>query len=165
MSGPKPDPIAAAVMAQALFIAAVARRRGVTDNDVDAVVSEVVLIAYQAASAGRINAHDIDELRRWITVVTQRRAAGHLSASARHAKLESRRLGVVRGDPEERYLAREALRIIAANITPSERALFDAVLAGFTQATIAAQSGMPPGTVATRLLRARQRLLALLRKK
>lgn len=165
MSRRRRDPIATAIAAQTTFIRSVLARRGVPDSDIDGLATEVMFSTWKAAKSGRVNAYDVEFLRRWVTVVAQRRAADHRRTTLRRAQLEGHRPYIEPGDTESQYAAREALRIIVENISPAERALFKAVIDGVTLAEVAARTGTPPGTVASRLMRTRDRLLALLRRK
>ena len=159
----------ALVLAERPLILARVRRR--VDEAFVEDVAQIVLA--RAALLIASDRADFDEatdptaaVRGWLTVVTARSistwrrtsTSGWVQRSGDHAE------EIPGEDPTARLEAREALRAVPRGLTRRDVALLDAIGRGLKIKDVAAATGVPLGTVGTRLRKVRRYLRARMRR-
>ena len=162
-------PDTATVMVEAAHVRECFRRAVAHDDDLDDLMQEVVIAAVQAIEQGRYRPDPTVDPRlifnRWLMEIAFRQFS-HFRHKAH------RRLEVLRWDPwwpvpdpaqhlDAQRDAREALALLKA-LPPWARDLLLLIAKGRTFAEIADRYGIPEGTAATRIRRARRRFATLL---
>lgn len=160
------DVIAAAIMRERATITRTLRAAGVPDADVGDIAQEVTTLALYAAQAERVAWERRPTLQRWLYVVAYRHALAYLQLAARrelpHADPEDERTSP---SAEERYIARETIRIAARAASPADWRALRAWCNGVPTAEIARREGITTRGVYSRIRTARVDIRAALRRR
>ena len=146
------DAVTAAILAEADAARAGARAMNVPDRDVDDVVQDAIVATWRRSQRGDLPT-DREALRVYIFVTAKNAALDHWRKLGR-VELPGM-LPEATVDPLPRLEARAALRVLPK---PAHlRAVFECLAAGDSLLDVVAATGVPRGTIATRLRALRRR--------
>ena len=155
------DVIARTIMRERDTITRALQSAGVAPADVPDVCQDVVLVALAAAQDGRLAWQHRASLVRWLHVVASRHALDYQGRAARRELPEAEPADArLVPSAEDRYFARETLRIAAASTTPERWRVLRAWASGVPVADIARRERLTAPGVYSRIERARRDIRA-----
>ena len=155
------DVIARAILAERRTIDRALEWAGVDAADRDDLAQEVVILAVGAAQQGGVAWQHRASLVRWLHVVAVRHALDYQGRAARRELPEAHPADArLVPSAEDRYLARETLRIAAASTTPECWRCLRGWVNGVPVATIARRERISAPGVYSRIERARRDIRA-----
>lgn len=158
---PALDAVALAAYSERDVIEKELARGGVAEHDIEDAVQDVLMTALHAAERGTLAFSPRWAFRSWLRTVARRQANVYRQRAALAALLPKEEPHEA-PSPEDRYLAREMLRVLAASTTPERWKTMRSYAAGISVHEIAKRDGIRAASVYNRLRLAREDFAAAL---